>query len=191
VDIDMNNVISFPHDAESDGPMQLSMSEHLFLWGFRLTAHHRGCGCPISGAIKQVYGQYHIADVVEALDAMIEAFASTAHTAIEIHSPNCPCVSESERSLLRAMAAAQSADLSKAHREFERWLPALAVDWILGPARGIAGSFRAAGMALPLRSGEQAVHKIAKCLPDKAKVGFFIDPELDAGRLHLGDLRVN
>jgi len=150
----MKNVISFPREVLSDGLAQLDLSERLFLWGFRAMAQHHRCDCPVGGEIRKVYGRYQIDDIVGSLDAMIEAFASNAHTAIEIHSPNCPCVSESEKILLQAMAAAQSSDFNRARRAFERWLPELAADWIVGPACGIARTFQTAGMALPLRNVE-------------------------------------
>jgi hypothetical protein len=150
----MTNVISFPREVLSNGLAQLDLSERLFLWGFRAMAQHHRCGCPVGDEIRTVYGRYQIDDIVGSLDAMIEAFASNAHTAIEIHSPNCPCVSESEKILLQAMAAAQSSDLNGARRAFQRWLPELAADWIVGPACGIAKTFQTAGMTLPLRTIE-------------------------------------
>ena len=148
----MKNVVSFPRETSSDGLAQLDLSERLFLWGFRAMAQHHRCGCPVGGEIRKVYDRYQIENVVGSLDAMIATFASNAHTAIEIHSPNCPCVSESERILLQAMAAAQSSDLIGARRAFERWLPELAADWIVGPASGIARIFQAAGMTLRVRA---------------------------------------
>lgn len=150
----MKNVISFPREKSSDGLAQLDRGERLFLWGFRAMAQHHRCDCPVGGEIRKVYSRYQIDDIVGSLDAMIETFASNAHTAIEIHSPNCPCVSESERVLLQAMAAAQSSDFNGARRAFERWLPALAADWIVGPACGIARAFQTAGMTLPVRNVE-------------------------------------
>jgi hypothetical protein len=150
----MKNVISFPRETSSDGLAQLDLSERLFLWGFRAMAQHHRCACPINGEIRKVYGRYQIDDVVGSLDTMIETFASNAHTAIEIHSPNCPCVSESEKFLLQAMAAAQSSDLNGARRAFERWLPELAADWIVGPACAIARAFDTAGITLPRRNVE-------------------------------------
>jgi hypothetical protein len=150
----MKNVIPFPREVSSDGLAQLDLSERLFLWGFRAMAQHHRCDCPVGAEIRKVYGRYGIEDIVGSLDAMIEAFASSAHTAIEIHSPNCPCVSESERVLLQAMAAAQSSDLNGARRAFERWLPELAADWIVGPACGIARTFQTASLTLPLRTVE-------------------------------------
>jgi hypothetical protein len=150
----MKNVTPVRREASSDKLAQLDLSERLFLWGFRSMAQHHRCGCPIVAAILQVYVQFQVEDAVGSLDALIEVFASTAHTAIEIHCPNCPCISESETFLLRAMAAAQSSDLNMARRELERWLPELAADWTLGPVCGIAAIFQAAGMTLPLRTVE-------------------------------------
>lgn len=150
----MNNVLPFPRAASPDKPTSLNRSERLFLWGFRAMAQHRGCGCPVVAATRRVYGQFQVEDAVESLDALVDAFASTAHTAIEIHSPNCPCVSESEMLLLRAMAAAQFSDLDTARRGFGRWLSELAADWALGLACGIARMFQAAGMTLSLRDVE-------------------------------------
>ncbi len=149
----MKNVISFPSEVASDSLAQLDPSERLFLWGFRAMAQHHRCGCPVDAEIRKVYGRFQIGDVVGSLDALIEAFASNAHTAIEIHSANCPCVSDGERVLLQAIAAAQSSDLDRARRTFERWLPELAAEWILGPACGIARTFQTAGLTLPLHNG--------------------------------------
>src|SRR5262249_30755703 len=99
----MKHVISFSCEKTSDGLAQLDRSERLCLWGVRAMAHHHRCGCPVDGEIRKVYGRYQIEDVVGSLDAMIDAFASNAHTAVEIHSPNCPCLSENEKVLLQAM----------------------------------------------------------------------------------------
>jgi hypothetical protein len=147
----MNDTLAASYDASTGRFAQLESGERLFLWGFRTMAQHRSCGCPIAAAMRQVYGQFLVADAAAAVETLVEAFASTAHTAIEVHSPCCPCVSESEVFLLRAMAAAQSANLDAARRQFERWLPLLAADWILGAACGVGTIFKAAGMTLPLR----------------------------------------
>ncbi len=41
--------------------------------------------------------------------------------------------------------------LDLARRQFERWLPGVAADWILGPACGLATIFRRASLTLPQR----------------------------------------
>jgi hypothetical protein len=147
----MKNVIPFPRAASSDRLPQLDFSERLFLWGFRSMVEYQWRGRPILASIRQVYGQFHVEDAVASLDALLEVFACTAHTAIEIHRPCCPCVSESEALVLRAIAAAQGDQIEVARRTFERWLPELAADWILTPASGIGRIFQMAGMTLPLR----------------------------------------
>jgi hypothetical protein len=145
------NIVPFPRKDITGRPAQLEFGERLFLWGFRAMAQHHRCGRPILAAMRRVYGQYHVEDAVASLDALVGAFALTAHTAIAIHNPCCPCISEGETFLLRAMAAAQSADLHAARRDFGRWLPELAADWVLSPACGIGGMFKANGITLPLR----------------------------------------
>jgi hypothetical protein len=150
----MKNVVAFPRAATTDKPTRLDQSERLFLWGFRTLARHRGCDCPIAAATRQLYRQCQVENSLGSLEALVETFAYTAHTAIEIHAPNCPYLSESEMLLLQAMAAAQSAKLNLARRGFERWLPGLAADWALGPACAIVRTFQAAGMILPLRDTE-------------------------------------
>jgi|SRR5690242_8923265 len=147
----MTSSLVASYDASTGRLAQLESGERLFLWGFRTMAQHRACGCPIVGVMRQVYGQYFVDDAVASLEMVIEAFAGTAHTAISIHSPCCPCVSESEALLLRAMAAAQSADLDAARQQFEHWLPELAADWVLGAACGVGQIFKEAGMTLPMR----------------------------------------
>jgi hypothetical protein len=147
----MKNIVAFSRNASTDRLPQLNHGERLFLWGFRAMAQHHRCGRPIIAAMQQVYAQFHVEDAVASLDAMIETFARTAHTAIEVHSPCCPCVSASETLLLRAVAAAQSGTLDVARRTFERWLPELGTEWILGAVCGIGRLFQAAGMTLPLR----------------------------------------
>jgi hypothetical protein len=147
----MRNGIAFPRVASSERLPRLDFSERLFLWGFRAMAEHHRCGRPIIAAMRQVYAQFHVEDAVSSLDGLIEAFARTARTPIEIHSPCCPCVSESEALLLRAIAGAQAGSLEVARRIFERWLPELAADWVLSPACGLGRIFQTAGMTLPLR----------------------------------------
>jgi len=138
-------------EASFDRPVQLESGERLLLWGFRTMTQHHRCGCPAVATMQQVYGQYFVEDAVASLEMLVEAFATTAHTAIVIHGPCCPCVSESEARLLQAVASAQSADLHAARRQFEHWLPELAADWILGAACGVGRVFEAAGMTLPMR----------------------------------------
>lgn len=147
----MKNDIPFQPLASPDRLPQLDFSERLFLWGFRSMVECQWRGRPILPSIRQVYGQFHVKDAVASLDALLEVFACTAHTAIEIHSPCCPCVSETEAMLLRAIAAAQGDQIEVARRTFERWLPELAADWILSPACGIGRIFQMAGMTLLLR----------------------------------------
>jgi len=147
----MKNVVPFPRVASPNRLPHLDFSERLFLWGFRAMAEHHRCGRPIIAAMRRVYAQFHVEDAVSSLDGSIEAFARTAHTPIEVHSPCCPCVSKSEAFLLQAVGSAQRGDLEAARRAFERWLPELAADWILSPACGVGKLFQMAGMTLPLR----------------------------------------
>jgi hypothetical protein len=152
----MKNVIAFPRQTPTDVMPRLDEGERLFLWGFRTIARHLRCECQAGVVIRQAYEQFVVDDAVASLEMLIEAFAYTAHTAIEVHSPDCPCVSACEMSLLRAMAAAQSGDLDAARRQFEVWLPELAADWILGPARGLGTIFQDAGLTFSERkSGMQ------------------------------------
>jgi hypothetical protein len=158
----MRNAIPFSRTGSPDGLPLLDFSERLFLWGFRAMIEYQWRGRPIIAAIRQVYGQFHVEDAVASLDALLEVFTRTMHTAIEVHSPCCPCVSESEALLLRAIAAAQAGRLEVARRRFEHWLPELAADWILSPACGLGRIFQAADMTLPLRDvGVMRMHETA------------------------------
>jgi hypothetical protein len=155
----MSDRLVASYDASTGRFAQLESGERLFLWGFRTMAQHHGCGCPIVAVLRQVYSQFLVEDAVASLETLVEVFAGTAHTGVTIHGPCCPCVSESEAFLLRAMAAAQSANLDAARRQFEHWLPELAADWILGAACGIGRIFKDAGMTLPTREPEMtSVH---------------------------------
>jgi hypothetical protein len=147
----MNNIPAFPTQAPADQLAQLEVGERLFLWGFRTMAQHRRCACPIAAEIRQIYGEFLVEDAVALLETVIDVFASTAHTAIAVHGPCCPCVSDGEMSLCRAMAAAQSGDPRAARQQFEHWLPELAADWILAPASEFGSIFQTAGMELPRR----------------------------------------
>jgi len=147
----MNNIIPFPGASETDGVAQLDAGERLLLWGFRTFAHHRGCDCAIVAAIRQMYAQCRADMALASLDVVVDVFARTAHTPIEVHGPCCPCVCDCEMHLLHAMAAAQYGDLDAARRAFERWLPGLAADWILDPAGAFGHVFQTAGMTLRRR----------------------------------------
>jgi hypothetical protein len=100
--------------------------------------------------LQRVYDHFGVADAVPSLDAMIESFACTAHTAVELHCPGCPCLSGSEHLLLQAAAAAQRGETDLAQRRFEYWLPEVAADWILGPACGLGRIFAQSGLMLRL-----------------------------------------
>jgi hypothetical protein len=146
----MNNTVSLARVRSRSTLARLTIGGRLFLWGFRSMAQHHRCGRPSIDAMRQVYKQFDLEDAVVSLDALVEAFAQTAHTPIEIHSPCCPCVSLSEALLLRAVAATQSGTLDVARRSFGRWLPDLAADWVLCPACGLGQLFRKAGFTLPI-----------------------------------------
>jgi hypothetical protein len=162
VDRKMKSVIPFLRTGSPERLPPLDFSERLFLWGFRAMVEYQWRGRPIIAAIRQVYGQFHVEDAVASLDALLQVFACTMHTAIEVHSPCCPCVSESEAFLLRAIAAVQAGSLEDARRRFEHWLPELAADWILTPACGLGRVFQAADMTLPLRDvGLMRMHETA------------------------------
>lgn len=163
----MTNALPFPPPASPDKPVPLEQSERLFLWGFRAMAQHLRCGCPVVATVRQAYEPYQVEEAVASLEALLEAFAATAHSAIEFHAPGCPCLSASEALLLRAMAAAQCGAFDVARRTFECWLPELAADWVLRPAREIGRIFQAAGMTLPRRdvAGTTQMHGTA-ALPD-------------------------
>jgi hypothetical protein len=135
---------------------RLEAGERLFLWGFRTMAQHYKFGRPTIPELRQVYWHFGVDDAIASLDALVGAFARAAHAPVEVHSPGCPCVSPSERCLLRAAAAAQSGALATARRELERWLPDLAADWATEPLRGLGRLFQAAGLNLPLRERDLA-----------------------------------
>lgn len=60
-------------------------------------------------------------------------------------------MSDSEHSMLRAIAAAQKERDDIAREQFECWLPPVGADWALAPVRGLATIFRMAGLILPDR----------------------------------------
>jgi hypothetical protein len=151
----MSGIVQFPAPA-TDALHRLDAGERLFIWGFRAIARYRRFGEPTVAELQQVYCRFGVGDAVCSLDALVEAFARTAHAPLELHSPGCPCVSDSETRLLRAAAAAQSGALAIARRELERWIPELAADWALAPLCGLSSLFEAAGLNLPLRDGQPA-----------------------------------
>lgn len=136
----------------------LSAGERLFIWGFRAKARS-GSAVPTAADIQEVYDYFGVGDAVRSLEAIIDIFACTAHTAIEVHCPTCPRMSESERAILRAIAAAQQDELERAREQFECWLPPAGADWALAPVRGLATIFRMADLFLPDRHGRAVEHK--------------------------------
>ncbi|TYO63972.1 hypothetical protein FXV83_24510 [Bradyrhizobium hipponense] len=128
----------------------LSAAERLFIWGFRAKAHS-GSAVPTAADIQQVYDHFRVGDAVPSLEALIEIFACTAHTAIEVHCPICPRVSDSEHGILRAIVAAQQDRVDVAREQFACWLSTAGADWALHPVRGLATIFRTAGLVLPDR----------------------------------------
>ncbi|MCA1390304.1 MULTISPECIES: hypothetical protein [Bradyrhizobium] len=135
----------------------LSAAERLFIWGFRAKARS-GSAVPTAADIQQVYDHFRVGDAVLSLDSIIEIFACTAHTAIEVHCPTCPRMSDSERGILRAIAAAQQDRVDVAREQFERWLPPIGADWALAPLLGLATIFRMAGLVLPDRHVQPVEH---------------------------------
>jgi hypothetical protein len=152
----MSNAAAFPNETSSDQPRMLELGERIFIWGMRARAQYHLCGQPTLAAMEEVYAQFHVEDAIAPLDTLVEAFACAALTTIGLHNPCCPCLSVSEASLLRAMALAQTCHLRAARREFERWLPELAAEWVLHPACTIGRMFQTEGMLLPLRDAQLA-----------------------------------
>ena len=128
----------------------LSAAERLFIWGFRAKARS-GTAAPTAADIQQVYDHFRVGDAVPSLESIIEIFACTAHTAIEVHCPTCPKMSDSEHGILHAIAAAQQDRIDVAREQFECWLPTVGADWAMAPVRGLATIFRMAGLVLPDR----------------------------------------
>lgn len=127
---------------------QLDVGERLFVWGFRAIAQCHRLGWPSMAELQRVYDHFGVADAVPSLEAMIDTFACTAHTAVELHCPGCSCLSGSEHLLLQAAAASQRGESELARRRFEYWLPEIAADWILGPACGLGRIFAKSGLML-------------------------------------------
>ncbi len=148
------------HPSASPGSIDLPAfcaAERLFIWGFRAKA--RGGGAvPNAADIRQVYDHFRVGDAVASLDSIIEIFGCTAHTAIEVHCPTCPRMSDSENGILRAVAAAQQDRIDIAREQFESWLPPVGADWALVPVRGLATIFRMAGLVLPDRQTRSFDH---------------------------------
>src|SRR3569623_1116984 len=97
------------HSSTSSASLDLPAmcaAERLFIWGFRAKARS-GTAVPTATDLQQVYDQFRVGDAEPSLEAIIEIFACTAHTAIEVHCPTCPKMSESEHGILHAIAAAQ------------------------------------------------------------------------------------
>ncbi|MCK1362718.1 hypothetical protein [Bradyrhizobium sp. 199] len=141
------------HSSTSPGSLELpalGAAERLFIWGFRAKARSGGA-VPTAADIQQVYDHFHVGDAVLSLESIIEVFACTAHTAIEVHCPTCPRISDSEQGILHAIAAAQQDRIDIARERFESWLPPVGADWVLAPVRGLATIFRMAGLVLPDR----------------------------------------
>ncbi|UPK25928.1 hypothetical protein [Bradyrhizobium sp. 195] len=141
------------HSSTSSGSLDLpalSAAERLFIWGFRAKARSSGA-VPTAADIQEVYDHFRVGDAVLSLESIIEIFACTAHTAIEVHCPTCPRMSDSEHGILHAIAAAQQDRVDVAREQFESWLPPVGADWALAPVRGLATIFRMAGLILPDR----------------------------------------
>lgn len=134
--------------------LRYSTGERLFIWGLRATAQFRRLGWPGTRELRQVYDHFNVADALPSLDTMLEVFACTAHTPIELHCAGCPCISPSEYGVLQAVARAQRGDVKEARKRFESWLPGLASDWIMAPACGLGRIFADAGLVLPTREAE-------------------------------------
>ena len=128
----------------------LSAAERLFIWGFRAKARSGGA-VPSATDIQEVYDHFGVGDAVPSLESIIEIFACTAHTAIEVHCPTCPRLSDGEQEILHALAAAQQDRIETVRERFESWLPPVGADWALAPVRGLATIFRVAGLILPDR----------------------------------------
>ena len=128
-----------------------SEAERLFIWGFRAIAQRQRLGWPTFNEIRQVYEHFGVEDAVSSVDALLETFACTAHTAIELHCPACRHVSSGELVLLEAMWAAQHELPARMRQRFECWLPPIAADWITEPACGLGKIFRSAGLLFPDR----------------------------------------
>jgi hypothetical protein len=152
----MKEVSSTPNASQTDKPKQLDAGERLFLWGFRTIAEHRRCEHPVIPAIQNCYRQFRIERAAPSIDAIVDAFFHTAHTPIAIHSARCPCVSDEEAFLLRAMASAQFKDAGAARRQFERWLPVQAAEWILGPVSEVGRLFHIAGLCFCWRDADKS-----------------------------------
>ena len=102
----------------------LCAAERLLIWGFRAKARS-GTAVPTAADIQEVYDHFRVGDAVPSLEAIVEIFACTAHTAIEVHCPTCPKMSESEHGILHAIAAAQDEriDVTTEPVEFTRVKP--------------------------------------------------------------------
>ena len=146
----MKNVNSTPRKTAADRPTQLHTGERLFLWGFRAIAQQHHCEHPVVAAIQQCYGEFGVSGAAALIEALVNAFFHTAHTTIAIHNPRCPCVSDEEAYLLRAMALTQFGYSNAAGRQFERWLPKLAAEWVLAPVSEVGKLFHAAGLSFCL-----------------------------------------
>jgi len=147
----MSDRVSYSPPGATRMLVQFGVGKRIFFWGFRAVAHLRGLGWPTIEQVQKVYGHFGVTDIVPSLDAVIQAFACTAHTPVELHCPGCPHLSASEYHFLYAVSAAQSSSLDVARCEFERWLPTRAADWALGPACDPGMRFGTFGLTLSQR----------------------------------------
>jgi hypothetical protein len=142
---------SLAYEDKSETLAGFGIGERLFIWGFRAVAQCHRLGWPSMHDLRQVYDHFGVADAVPSLDSMLEFFACTAHSSIELHCPGCPCVSDGECRLLRAISTARQGEIDLSRQQFEQWLPDIAVDWIMAPVCGLVRIFADAGLSLPVR----------------------------------------
>jgi hypothetical protein len=152
----MSDITASQNSTSTETLLQLDLAERLFVWGFRSMAEYRRRGWPTMKEMHDVCGHFRVDGALPSFDELIEAFACAAHTSIEIHSPGCPCISESETYLLRAAASAQAGDLDAASRRFSRWVPSSATGWLVAPTCAIGSTFRGAGIIMPIRQAARA-----------------------------------
>ena len=99
--------------------------------------------------VRRAFSDIGIVEGAEALDRALTSVAWGTIRPLDIHSPNCLCLSDDETLLLDAAAAAQHRHVAAARDMLRRILAAPAIDAVIEPLRAVGILLALKGILLP------------------------------------------
>lgn len=144
-----------PRRLCEDGFLTLSFAEQFLVWGARVWLAAAAQGGRVPAVLQEGLCAAGVPEALEPLDGLLRALCRGMRRVPDFHGVRCLCLGRDERSLIRAVGAAQRGDRVGLRQALGTLLPEGAASCAAARVEELAHLFLCAGLRFD-RSGRQA-----------------------------------